>query len=392
MSTKNGTKKKAENKIWIISDSSYVNLDLNNICNEADPGPVTEYRISELAHYLLNPNSITLKEKVIGCKVHHRKPRSGKINLFGKKKKDTSKNNESPYVEEIISTSKVTAPTFKDKGLNSHFMNIIELLKPYNPAHKKLAGLDREKIDDVTAICEEISGNRYTLNLQGSINEKINFVGNSFSKKTKVVFNKAYLMNGLFEIRGFKFASFNADNCYRLIKFIQNKQPRYCVLNDSYKFEYWIEDNTLINYMHLFEQSVRTDYKLMEALTLCVKGSAKPLKLFFSKQLEQKYSDKRLPGTYRQMLNTYNISPDDMKVITDALNSFQSIVFFNYIPRTGDGKHKLFTNISVLHDFKAIETIKSQLPELYSEIDKKASVSDAGKLYLLDSIREYQNV
>jgi hypothetical protein len=45
-----------------------------------------------------------------------------------------------------------------------------------------------------------------------------------------------------------------------------------------------------------------------------------------------------------------------------------------------------------MHDFNAIEPIKSQLPELYSKISRKTSVSDAGKLYLLDSIREYQNV
>lgn len=386
------TEKKIRNNIWIISDSSDINLDLSNICNDADPGPVTEYRISELAQYLLNPHSITLKEKVIGCRVHYRRARSGIFSLFGRKKKSTSGSDKDPFTEEIISTSKITAPAFEDERLNAHFLHIIELLKPHNPAHKKLAGLDREKIEDIHAICEEISGNRYTLNLQGSINEKINFVGNSFSKKTKVVFNKAYIMNGLFEIRGFPFDSFNADNCYRLIRFTQNRQPRYCVLSNSYKFEYWVEDNTLINYLHLFEQAIRTDHRLREALTLCIKGDAKPLKLFFSKQLEQKYSEKRLPAIYREMLNTYHVSPDDMKSITGALNSFQSIVFFNYIPTSGDGKHKLFTNISVLHDFKAIEPIRSQLPELYSEIDKKASVSDAGKLYLLDSMREYQNV
>jgi hypothetical protein len=45
-----------------------------------------------------------------------------------------------------------------------------------------------------------------------------------------------------------------------------------------------------------------------------------------------------------------------------------------------------------MHDFRALETIKSHLPNVYSEINKKALVSDAGKLYLLNSIRGYQNV
>ena len=386
------TEEKRKNGIWIISDSSYVNLDLSNICKEHDTGPVTEYMISELTQYLLNPNSISLKEKVIGCKVHYHKSRSGNNGFFRKKKKDSATDNEDPIVEEILSTSKVTAPAFKDEGLNTHFLKIIDMLRPYNPAHKKLAGLDRDKISDITALCEEVSGNRYTLNLQGSINDKINFIGNSLSKKTKVVFNKAYLLSGLFEMRGFNLSSFNPEKSYRLVKFTEKNKPRYCVLSQDYKLKYWVEDHLLVNYMHLFEQSIQTDPNLREALMLCIKGEAQPLKLFFSKQLEQKYSEKRLPGTYREILSTFKISMDEKNIIANTLNSSQSIVFFNYIPKAAEGKHKLFTNISVMHDFSAIEPIKSQLPELYSEISKKTSVSDAGKLYLLDSIREYQNV
>jgi hypothetical protein len=45
-----------------------------------------------------------------------------------------------------------------------------------------------------------------------------------------------------------------------------------------------------------------------------------------------------------------------------------------------------------MHDVKALEPIKDQLPQVYAEISKKTSVSDAGRLYLLDSIREFQNV
>ena len=167
---------KRKKKVWIISDSSHVNLDLSNICKERDSGPVIEYRISELTQYLLNPSPISLEEKVIGCKVHYHKSRTGKSKIFRKKKKDPSQDNENPFIEEILSSSKVASPSFQDKGLNSHFLKIIDLLRPFNPVHKKLASLDKEKIEDITALCEEVSGNRYTLNLQGSISEKINFI------------------------------------------------------------------------------------------------------------------------------------------------------------------------------------------------------------------------
>ncbi|MBI5664258.1 MAG: hypothetical protein HZC49_04085 [Nitrospirae bacterium] len=229
--------------IWIISDGMPVSLDLSNICKESISGPITEYRISELARYLLNPNPITLEEKVVGCKVHYRKPSSGLIKRSFKKILPGHKNqpdSDNSHVEEIITTSKIGAPTFKDEGLNAHFIKINELLKPYDPVQKKLSALDREKVEDIKALCEDIGRNRYQLNLQGSISDKVNFVSNSLSKKTKVVANKAYLLNGLFEMRGFSFKGFFADNSYRLIKFSQNNQLRYCVLNGNYQFEYWI--------------------------------------------------------------------------------------------------------------------------------------------------------
>ncbi|HDH13698.1 MAG TPA: hypothetical protein ENG83_16135 [Nitrospirae bacterium] len=386
---------KKRDNIWIISGGRPVNLDLSNICEEPVSGPVIEYEISELARYLLNPNPISLEEKIIGCKVYYSKPHSGKIRHLIRKimrKSNGSTETDNPLVEEIISASKISAPAFKDKGLNAHFMKINELLRPYDPVHKKLAGLDTGKIDDIKAVCEDIGRNRYRLNLKGSINEKIDFVGNSLSKKTKVIFNKAYLLNGLFEMRGFNFVAFNANKSYRLIKFTLNDQTEYCVLNAGHELEYRIYDSMPVNYMHLFEQSVKTDPRLREALTLCIKGEATPLKLFFSKHPEKSYSENRLPLIYREVFSAYNISSSEKVTLANALNDFQSIVFFNYIPDSGIGKKKLFTNISVMHDCRALEPIKSRLPEVYSEINKKASVCDAGKLYLLDSLRGYQNV
>lgn len=381
--------------IWIISGGTPVNLDLSNICKEPVSGVHTEYRISELTRYLLNPNPITLEEKVVGCRVQYRKPPSGIIKRFFKtliSGDNTSSEVNNALVEEIISTSRTGTPAFQDEDLNAHLSKINELLRPFDPVHKKLTALDAEKVEDIKAVCEDIGRTRYHLTLQGSINDKINFVTNSISKKTRVVANKAYLLNGLFEMRGFDFKDFNAENSYRLIKFSQNNQTRHCVLNANYQFEYWVDDNLLINYMHLLEQCIRSDPKLGDALALCIKGDAKPLKFFFAKQLGQDYSDKHLPMVYRQVFSAHKIRPDEKDTITNALNKFQSIVSFNFVPLSGAEKYKLCTNISVMHDFRALEQIKSQLPQVYSEIDKKALVSDAGKLYLLDSMRGYQNV
>lgn len=388
-------REKNRDEVWIISGGMPVNLNLSNVCKEPVSGLVTEYRISELARYLLNPNPITLEEMVVGCKVYNQSPSAGIFKRFSKKvskKQKESTDQTGSHIEEIVSSSKLGAPSFQDEALNEHFMKINNMLKPYDPVQKKLAVLDKEAIEDIKALCEDIGGNRYQLTLQGSIHDKISFVSRALSNKTKVVANKSYLLNGLFELRGFNFKAYNGENSYRLIKFLQNDLVKYCVLNANYQFEYWIDDILLVNYMHLLAQSIQSDLKLREALTLCVRGDAKPLKLFFAKQLGQDYSEKHMPLTYREVFNSCNISQLEKETIAGTLNKYQSIISFNYVPLKGAGRNKLCTNISVLHDFKALQPIKSQIPYVYSEISKKASVSDAGKLYLLDSMRGYQNV
>jgi len=90
--------------IWVISDGKSVNLDLSKICKEQVTGPIIEYKISALARYLLNPESIQLYEKVVGCKVSYRKKGPGKFaGLFRRKKKTDNKADVDSNIEEIIS-------------------------------------------------------------------------------------------------------------------------------------------------------------------------------------------------------------------------------------------------------------------------------------------------
>jgi hypothetical protein len=393
MNTKNDGM--AADNIWVVADGGSINQDLSSLCGETILGSVKEYLISDIAYYLLNPNPITLEEKVVGCRIKYSKPSSGIIRRFFKKIrliKDDAAESGPPEEDEIVSNSHIGSPSFEDEKLNKYLFKIIEQLRPFDPLQKKLSSLDRDNISNVTAVCEEIGGNRYPLNLKGTVEEKINFVAKSISKKAKVVFNKAYLLNGLFEMRGYRCEAYASERDYKLIRFEGTSSARYCVLNNNYKFEYWVNDIHQINYMHILEQALKSDHKLREALKLCINGNAKPLKLFFSKKLDQKYSDVYLPMTYRQVFSALNIGQPEREAVTNILNSNQTIVFFSYAPAAKVSNRRMCTNISVMHDVKALEPIKDQLPQVYAEISKKTSVSDAGRLYLLDSIREFQNV
>jgi len=381
--------------IWIISEGRHVNIDLSGICEQPVARPVTEYAVSELAKYLLSPKSISIEEKVIGCRVRHAASGPGILSRLKKtffSNRDNAPDSKPSPSEEILSASRICDPSFKDEGLNRHFIKINEMLRPFDPAKKKIDGLDRKKIEDITAVCEDIGGSRYQLNLQGNVNDKINYVLNSISKKVKVVFSRAYLSSGLFELRGFQFPSFNPHTFYRLIRFVKNGQPAYCVLNADYQLEYWVGDHELVSFMHLFEQSIKTDPKLQEALSLCTKGEAKPLKLFFSKKLEQNYTEKYLPVIYRKMLDMYEMTLVEKAAVANMLNSHQSVVSLNYVPGPASGKQKLCINITVLHDLKALEPMRNRMPQLYSEINKKAPSSDIGRLYLLDSMKGFHYV
>jgi hypothetical protein len=51
----------------------------------------------------------------------------------------------------------------------------------------------------------------------------------------------------------------------------------------------------------------------------------------------------------------------------------------------------MHTDISVLHDLRALEPLRKNLPHVYSAVVKQATVSEAGRFYLLDSINGYNN-
>ena len=65
--------------VWIISEGKLSEIDLNEIDGPTPKNPVKAYHISDLANYLLNPNPVQVKKKLIGCETHRPRPLSVKI-------------------------------------------------------------------------------------------------------------------------------------------------------------------------------------------------------------------------------------------------------------------------------------------------------------------------
>lgn len=377
--------------IWVISKGKLTDMDLSRICEGCKTETVSEYSLSELGRYLLDPNPIQVEKKLIGCEVHYYPPfYKIKRKILPKKLHGLLKDEHIPS-DALLSNYVTNKAPMNDKDLELHLNRVMELLRPYDPAIKKLLDLDQSKIADIVGTCQDVGGNLSYLNIQGSIDEKIGYMAEYIYKNVGVILEKAYIADGLFEMKGFDFQSYEAEKSYRLIKFSINGKARACVLGVDNKIEYWVEDVKLLQYLQLFAQLIKMNPKLKKSLKLCTTGKAEPMKLFFNRQIEVDYSEANLPEIYRRVFEMHDIAPSNKSVIKRVLNHSQLGVTFNYVPQTGTSKDRLFVNLSVMHNFKALEPIKDALPQVYSEINKSTLLTEVGKFYLLDSFRGYKD-
>ncbi len=380
--------------IWVISKGKLTNMDLSRICEGGKTETVTAYSLSELGRYLLDPNPIHVKKKLIGCEVHYYPPFyeiKRKIRKILPKKLHGLIKDEYMPPEALLSNYVTNKAPMNDENLELHLNRVMALLRPYDPVIKRLSGLDQSKIADIVGTCQDVGGNLSYLNIQGSIDAKIDYIAEFIYKNVGVILERAYLSDGLFEMKGFDFQSYAVEKSYRLIKFVINGETKACVLGVDDKVKYWVEDVKLLHYLQLFAQLIKMNPKLNKSLKLCMTGKAEPMKLFFNQQLEINYSEANLPDIYRRVFEIHGIAPSKKSVIKRVLNHSQLGVTFNYVPLSRTSADRLFVNFSVMHNFKALEPIKDALPQVYSEIDKSASITEVGKFYLLDSFRGYKD-
>ena len=383
------------NKIWIVTRSRSSDIELSGVIDEKVDGPYKEYKISDIGRYLLNPYSIEVKKKLIGCEIHYRQGAFKKIwNSFQKVLPTSSqkrKKNPSLSPEMIVSRDKLRIPSMKDPELEAHLNRISNHLKPHDSFSRKLALIDPRSLVQVIGICEEVGGSYSFLKLQGSIEEKIDYLGDSIAKDVGIILNKAYVAEGLYELRGYDFKSYDPAKSYRLFSYSNGGEQKACVLTGHNKVEYYIADYGLLKHMLLLEQSLKANPGLSKAFELCTGGQANPIKLFFNKELEIDYSKSSLPAIYQEALKKLNIGSNHRNLIKPILNDLQIGISLNYMLAADDQDDRMFTHISVLHDLRALEPLRKNLPDVYSAVSKHGFVTESGRYYLLDSITGCNN-
>lgn len=395
MNTSKKNQSSGSDRFWTISRGKYAKSDLSRIADGLRAARVKEYRISDFGRYLLSPQPIEIPKRLVGCEVYYRQRKSRKTRVkiwqILPKKLNPARRNKEAHSEVFMPMSDSLFPSVRNGDLESHLNKIYGLLKSYDPIYQGLANLDRSKISDVIGICEDVGGHRTWLHLTGSIEEKIDYVGNHIFQNISVIVDKACLADGLFELRGYAFESFDPGRSYRLLKFFQNKAARVCVLRPDGRLDYWLDDSRHITYLHLLAQSLNINRQLRESFNQCVSGRAKPLKLMFQSEMAIDYSKTQLPGLVQEAISTHPIGGQGKRKVVEALNRRQKAVLFSYLSRSDSRPEKLCTNLSVMHDLRALDPIKDSLPQLYSDLHKIASISEAGNFYLLDSIEDHQD-
>ncbi len=377
-------------KIWIISKGRSSDFELDPIVEGPVAGPCKEYKISAIGRYLLNPNSIEIKKKLIGGEVHCKLSPVKKIRkalhkiLPGAKRRLKTNAWLSPDV--IVSRYKLAIPPLKDSHLESHLNQIVDQLRPYDTVAKKLVQLEPRKIIQIVGICEDIGGNYSYLKLQGSIEEKIKYLGNFISKDVGVVLSRANIDEGLFELRGYDFLAHDPNATYTLITYHSGGVQKACVLTENNTIDFYLKDSHLLRHMHLLEQALQSDSSLSRAFNLCIDGQATPIKLFFNKKFEIDYSKAALPEVYLDVFKSLNLELNKKNLIQPILNHLQIGISLSYIMLSDIEQDRMHTDISILHDLRALEPLRKNLPHLYSEFEKRAMISEAGRFYLLDSI------
>jgi len=145
--------------IWVISKGRYTNFDLSRIWEGVKKKTAMEYNISMLAMYLLNPNPIQIKKKLVGCEIHYRTPfykvKEKIRKILPQKLHGLLKDNQIP-VEVLKSDWETDKSPGKDDNFESHLNKIIELLRPYNPIIKSLNKIEYLMWSEPVRILEDI--------------------------------------------------------------------------------------------------------------------------------------------------------------------------------------------------------------------------------------------
>lgn len=376
---------------WIIAEGRFIKRQLTAPDSESGRGPIREYRISDLGRYLLSPHPVEIEKRLVGCEIVF--PPGWRRSAAYRLRRLLPRRGGAPPAdllapsEVMISASGSGTPALQDPDLEAHLAKLETALKAYDPVLTRLDGVESQRVIDLKGVCRDAGGQRSRLNLRGSLGEKRDFIVKNLNRTVKVIIERAHLADGLFELQGFDFQRFDPRRRHRLIRFLGPSKGQAWVLKSDGRIAFQVADIRLLHYLQLFQQAIDATATFREALEACTLGGARAFKLYFNQRLAIDYAKAGLPALYQGVIDAHPLNSDARRALIDSLNQRQCGIAFNYLPQSGPAAQKLFTHIAVMHDLRALDPLREELPLVYSEINKRAWASEAGRFYLLDAIK-----
>lgn len=367
---------------WIISEGKTARIDPTEFDPEAEAGIVKEYRISEIGRYLLHPGPIEIRKRLIGCEVHPVRNRLNRLWLRWPRRQPDRRMKP----ELILSGLKLKPPALKNPDLDAHFRKMVDELRVFDPFAKKIARLSPSSLSHLIGICEDIGGGYSYLKLQGSMEDRLRYLTTHVGRAVRVTIHRAHVTEGLFEMRAFPPGGFNPANSFRLLTYSRDGETAACVLTPLGNLDFRLPDPRAVKYLGLLEHSLMASPKLRQAFDTCFLRQARPLRLFFNRQLEMDYSNSNFPEIYRDVFRASETAASSRNLVKPVLNYLQMAVSLSYLPPIETGDDRLLTHICILHDLRALEPLRKTLPAVYAEMSRRAFSTEAGRYYVLDSM------
>ncbi|MDJ0876761.1 MAG: hypothetical protein QNJ02_15920 [Desulfobacterales bacterium] len=376
--------------IWIITPGAYTDFDVAALGIKARPKRVMEYGLSDIGRYLLQPGSIEVENQLVGCEcdlvsTNSRRVRQALGRLFKGRppNRDTAALNKKTFLARNV----VKIPSLKDRQLAGHVEHLRGMLQPLDPVLQEIADLNLAQLADIRGVCQDEAGHRTLLTLKGSLTEKHQYVRDHLLKPVRTTLASVHIADGLFEMRGWRSGLFTAKRRHRLLRFHVDGKFFACLLNAKDRMAFWINDLKNLHRMVLLQQAVDTSPPLAAAFNQCLADEARPMRLMFNPNLDIDYTRSRIPQVYKDLFSSLDLDIEVQRNVIRSLNHHQLGVSFSYVTQEGFGDPLPITNISVMHDLKALEPLRTGAPQVFAAINQRVTVSEAGKYYLLENIR-----
>ncbi len=375
--------------VWIITPGAYTDFDVAQLGIKAKPKRVMTYGISDLGRYLIQPGPIEVENQLVGCT--HKPVITGAGRLRQSLKRILA-GHPTPRPEggdrhEILARNTIKIPTLKDRQLAGHAEHLRGLLEPLDPAFQEIAAIDPRKTADIQGICEDEAGHRTVLTLKGDTAAKQQYMLKHLLKPVRTTLASVHIAEGLYEMRGWPNALFRAKRRHRLLRFHVDGKFFACLLNAKDRMAFWINDIKHLHRMVLLQQAIDTSPPLADTLNQCLSDEVRPMRLMFNPNIGIDYSRNRIPQVYQELFSTLDLDLEMRRDVIRSLNHRQLGVSLSYTTQPGFGDPHPITHISVMHDVKALEPLRSGAPQVFAAISQRATVSEAGQYYLLENIR-----